>query len=607
MMQSLRNNTKIIIWVVIVAFVGFMGFSVLQDTLMSDGPGDAPVDVVGCVNGTDIPLREFGFRANQVIEGQRAEDPEKEFTESDYRAARRDAWQASVQEYLQMEQIEAKGIKLTDSELFEFMRYYPPQEASQIDIFVTDGQFDYQKYMQGMADPQLENVWVYLENVSRPRFTTFKLSEYVGGLVRVARPQIRDKYIRDNERIKVRYGLVPLKEYPAAEVRIDSQTVIDYYNANSDEFYEDEKAYYQTIRASKSESERDDQRSLEEALDIKREIDAGSDFAELANVYTQDPSGRSTGGSLGWFGPGAMVREFDSAAFAMKVGDISDPVKTNFGYHIIHKIDERETNGKIEVNAAHILIRPQISQSTLDALEIQIDDFRRAVAAGDDLDSAMARYGFSAESVRSVNRSGSIAAIGRDHELVNWLFTDPDTVSAPYDMQNAYYVFIGDHVKPAGPAPLEEVYYKIMRQFQEEQQGALALQKVQRIYDNVIAGTDFVEACQAEEVEAKESAFFARTGRIPGLGQDPNFFGSAFSLSEANRYSKPILTSTGAALMEYIDRLPAKLDQFEQLQDTLLVQTQQPLQNAYWENWFQGLIDNANIEDYRRQHFGDKK
>ncbi|MFH2055701.1 MAG: peptidylprolyl isomerase, partial [bacterium] len=596
MMQSLRNNTKIIIWVVIVAFFWFMGISIVSDFFRWGGSDGATVDVVGRVNGEDISLREFGFRSNQLIESQRSDNPEKELTESDYRQARRDAWQQTLQEYLQLQQIQNKGIRLTDNELFEFMRYYPPQEAGQIDMFITDGKFDYQKYIQGMADPQLENLWVYLEQLSRPRFTTFKLSEYVGSMAKVSKPEVREKYIRDNERIKVAYALAALKDFSVAEIKIDSQTVVDYYNSHPDEFYEEEKAYYETIRGSKQQSDRDNQRALEEALEIKREIDAGGDFAELANLYTQDPSGRGTGGSLGWFGRGMMVSEFDSAAFAMKVGEISEPIKTSFGYHIIHKTNEREKDGAPEVEASHILIRPQVSQNTLDAIEIQVDDFRREVNAGADLDSAMAKYGFSAESVRSVTRDGSIPATGRDRELINWLFTDPDTVSAPYDLTNGYYLFRCDHVQPAGTAPLEEVYYKILRQLQEEQQGKEAMAKVQHVYDEVMAGTGFEAACKAEALEYKESAFFARTGRIPGLGQDPNFIGTAFTLSEANRYSKPILTSNGAAILEYLDRLPAKLDQFEQLQDTLMVQAQQPLQSAYWEKWFQGLIDNAKID-----------
>lgn len=607
MMQSLRNNTKIIIWVVIIAFVGFMGFSVLTDIFRGSGTDGAPVDAVGRVNGEDIPLREFGFRTNQIIENMRNEDPDIELTESDYRQARRDAWQQTLQEYLQQEQIEEKGIRLTDSELFEFMRYYPPQEASQYEGFMTDGQFDYQKYVQGMANPQLENLWIYLEQISRPRFTTFKLSEYVGSMAKVSKPEVRDKFIRDNERIKVRYGLVPLKDYPVGEIQIDSQQVIDYYNNNLDEFQQEERAFYLTVQAGKGQSERDLQRALEDALEIKREIDAGGDFAELANLYTQDPSGRGTGGSLGWFGHGMMVSEFDSAAFAMKVGDISEPVKTDFGYHIIYKTDEREKDGETEVEASHILIRPQVSQGTLDALEVQIDDFRRAVNAGAYIDSVAREYGFEVQAVRSVKRSGTLFAIGRDRELVEWLFTNPDTLSVPYDMPSAFYLFRGDHIQAAEPAPLAEVYPRILRQLQEVEQGKKALAKAQEIHDDVMSGTDFEAACKAEDVEVKESAFFARTGRIPGLGQDPNFIGTAFTLTEANRFSNPIRTTNGAAVMEYLDRLPAKLEQFEQLQDTLLVQAQQPMQNAYWEDWFQSLVDSAEIEDFRRQHFGEKK
>lgn len=607
MMQAMRNNTKIIIWVVVIAFVGFMGFSLITDIFRGKSSGGAaPANVVGSVNGQDIPLREFGNMANQKIEAQRDKNPEKEFTESDYRAARREAWQDAVQQYLQMQQIDKKGIELTDDELYKFMLYYPPQEAASIEPFTTDGKFDYKKYQQAMANPQYENVWVYLEQLSRPRFTTYKLTEYIGGLVHVSKPEVREKYILDNERIKVRYGLVPLKDYPIGDIHIDSQVVITYYNSHKDDYYEDTKAYYKAIRASKEASERDDEQAYEDAMAVKREIDAGGDFEKLADQYTQDPGGKGKGGALGWFGRGKMVPEFDSAAFAMKVGEIAGPIKTQFGYHIIKKLDERQKDGETEVNVEHILFRPQISQSTLDALEIKVDDFRREVNSGGNIDSLVGQYGFTAQAERSVGVDGTIPTIGRDKELVDWLFTAPDTLSATYDEQSAYFLFACDRVVPAGPAPLDEVYYKILRKFQEADQGDKALAKIQKVYDKVMAGTDFAKACKDENVDVQESAFFARTGRIPGMGQDPDFIGTAFTLSEANRYSKPILTGAGAALLEYLDRLPAKLDQFEQLQDTLLVQARQPLQSSYWQKWFQGLIDNADIKDYRREQFGDK-
>lgn len=69
-------------------------------------------------------------------------------------------------------------------------------------------------------------------------------------------------------------------------------------------------------------------------LDLKAEIEAGTDFAEAAKQHSQCPSGRQ-GGDLGEFSPGQMVREFDEVVFSGEVGTVLGPVKTQFGYHLI--------------------------------------------------------------------------------------------------------------------------------------------------------------------------------------------------------------------------------------------------------------------------------
>lgn len=75
-----------------------------------------------------------------------------------------------------------------------------------------------------------------------------------------------------------------------------------------------------------------------EAVAIKAELDSGKSFEELAKAKSTCPSGKN-GGSLGWFTHGQMVREFEKTAFSMKKGQVSSPVKSQFGWHIIKVVD----------------------------------------------------------------------------------------------------------------------------------------------------------------------------------------------------------------------------------------------------------------------------
>jgi peptidyl-prolyl cis-trans isomerase C len=77
-----------------------------------------------------------------------------------------------------------------------------------------------------------------------------------------------------------------------------------------------------------------------DARNVLDQINAGKDFAELAKANSNCPSGKQ-GGDLGFFSRGRMVKEFEDAAFSMEVGQVSEPVKTQFGYHLIKVTDKR--------------------------------------------------------------------------------------------------------------------------------------------------------------------------------------------------------------------------------------------------------------------------
>ncbi|MEH7180805.1 peptidylprolyl isomerase [Neobacillus vireti] len=78
------------------------------------------------------------------------------------------------------------------------------------------------------------------------------------------------------------------------------------------------------------------------ANEVKQKLDAGEKFEDVSNTYSTDEAAKANGGDLGWFGPGAMVPEFEEAAYALKKDEISGPVQTSHGYHIIQVTDKKE-------------------------------------------------------------------------------------------------------------------------------------------------------------------------------------------------------------------------------------------------------------------------
>lgn len=115
-------------------------------------------------------------------------------------------------------------------------------------------------------------------------------------------------------------------------VKITDDQIKEYFEANKESFAQKEQVEASHILV-------DDEKTAQE---VKKKLDAGGDFAELAKEYSTDTSNADSGGKLGYFGKGEMVKEFDDKAFSMKKGEISEPVKTEFGYHIIKVTGKKE-------------------------------------------------------------------------------------------------------------------------------------------------------------------------------------------------------------------------------------------------------------------------
>lgn len=128
--------------------------------------------------------------------------------------------------------------------------------------------------------------------------------------------------------------------------------------------------------------------SKEDAIDVKKELDAGADFATLAKERSTGPTGPN-GGDLGWFTTGRMVPEFEEAVLALKSGEVSDPVKTQFGWHVILLHDRRKTEAP-EFEEVRGQLADELSQA---AVEDRVNELTAAAEIDrpeiDDLDPAI--------------------------------------------------------------------------------------------------------------------------------------------------------------------------------------------------------------------------
>lgn len=115
----------------------------------------------------------------------------------------------------------------------------------------------------------------------------------------------------------------------------------------------------------------------------------GEDFEQLARRFSEDPGTRERGGDLGYFREGDMVTEFSRATFAMRPGQISPPIRTSFGYHII-KLERVRSS---ERQARHVLIRPEITPADAERAQQLAQDLAGQLRAGADIDSLIARHG----------------------------------------------------------------------------------------------------------------------------------------------------------------------------------------------------------------------
>ncbi len=610
MMTHMRDRMHVVLWALLILFLlsmtigGLVGGANVIDELL--GKVD-PRKAIGVVNGTNISPDDFMQMVSAEMDQYRYSG--QEITDQRINQIREGIWDRMVTQILISDYLEDIGIEATDEEVLFHIQEAPPAFLTSLPDFQTNGQFDQAKYLQAVMNPQ-GNEWMPVENHMRYTFIpNFKLEQYINASITVNEEEIQKEYAKHNVEYTVSALHAMTNSFTGADIEPTDDEIAGYYKANSDEFHQIEHRNVRYVSWLKTPSPSDTLRAYEQALDLKDQALRGTDFATLADSYTEDPGNAVTadsgrGGSLGWFGKGQMVKPFEEAAFKARVGEVVGPVLSQFGYHVIKVIDKRNSDGKEQVNASHILLKIEMGSNTREELRRASTLFSYdALDYG--FDAALDTHSVDAQEATNLNTNSIyVAGLGQFRGLVRFAFnTESGTISNPLENDSHYVVAVVDSIIPAGLQPLEVVKEAINGNLRQEKQKVAALALITDLKSQLAPELEFADlAAESDLVElvAEDTKPLARGFSSVGLS---NQIVGALQVAEPGDIIGPAETMRGYALVQLIGSTTFDSTQFEIQHDVLKNDLIGKKQNQFYNDWIQTMKDEAEIVDNRKYYF----
>ncbi len=602
MFKMLRSQAKIFYWIIAVSFILFgvvFSYGGATSGCQKKGPNNRNQSgLVGKINGTPLSGAQFERTYSQILNYSRAQNQGREMNSNQYASARQQAWDQMLRQALLVQAIADHKIQVSDTELKARFEQNPPPALLTPYQDQETGSVNMEAYYADLQNP--DNDWSAAEAYVRQIIQTEKLQAIIANDVAVSDADVRSNFLAQNgkavaEYIGVLYGDL------ASEYQPTDEEINTWYQSHGDDYLQKEKVECKVVRFSKEASDADWASARTEMDEIRAEIENGSiSFEDAARRYSEDGSA-SRGGDLGTFDRTRMVPEFTEAAFGLAVGDISQPVKTKFGFHLIEITEQHmdeETNELFQVTARHILLKVVPSNATLALIKDSAQDFLDRVDGNNFVSTA------EAEAMDLISPAAFIE--GRDIpglpiSLSGGLWTfraDAGDVSPVFENREFFYVVLaGDHLA-AGPADLDSVRSQVILALQKANNRKLAAAKLGPAVGEIQMGRTMAEVAAGSDLKHAVTDTFTYNGNVADVGFGTDFNKKAIE-GEVGRLIPEVETLRG--LFALIPLWIAPFDEAEfdtrkaGIQAFLLSQAQ----NEKVEEYFQKLMDEADIEDYR--------
>ena len=616
---------KSILWLIVFAFVGtiFYSWGVGENSSGSSG------GVVATVNGSEITQAEYERTFDNLINFYREQLP-NQFSEELIQKLdlKKQALDILIQKKILLLKANELDIRVSDQEVVNQINIIP--------TFQKDKVFNntiYQNYLNYNRLTPLE-----FEESQREAVLLEKVSNLIKSNVKVSPGEINEAFIRENEKIKLDYIKFSNNHFKSSEI-IKKEDVTSFYEKNKTRFEvpekikieyvkivpknyessidiqsEDIKDYYKTkiadfripkmYKAShilfRSENidkstKGAEEEAKKEAEDILMKINNGTDFGELAKKYSDDPESGKNGGSLGEFPVGVMLAEFENALENLKPKEISQPIKTSYGFHII-RLDEvnperikplEEVKDEIAQKVKEIKTRQKMRRTA--------KHIHRSAKKGQNLAFAAQENQLAVQTTQFISRQNHIDQdIGANPDFFNQAFTLEDNkIGEPvYTLEAAFVLKVLARQKAYIPE-FNDIKELVQKKAQEDKDLIASIKKSEEVAKKISNGTINLESASKElGLKLQHTPYFNRSDSIPGIGNLKEVKSKAFELDKGK--SGWVSHRNNYYLIRLQERVKADTPKLEELEE---LRTQLKLEkgNTVFLEWTENLKEKSDI------------
>ncbi|MDB4914431.1 MAG: PpiC-type peptidyl-prolyl cis-trans isomerase, partial [Gemmatimonadetes bacterium] len=595
-LQTMRSSAKFVFWILAVAFIGAFMFSQTSGLI-----GSSPVTnttAVAKVNGKEILYADWQRRAQQSIQ-QTQQQSGRSLTQDETRRIENQAFDEMVSELLLAQEYDKRGIVVSDEELRDYARFAPPPWIRNAPDLMTDGRFDPAKYQRllGSAQARQSGLLVAIEQYFRSEIPREKLFEQVTAGLYVTDNELWRAWQDANDSASVSF-VVFRSPSAAADSNISDSDLHAYYDAHKNEFDRPGRAVLSVLHVPRVVTAADTAATLKKIAALRAEIAGGAKFEDVAKRESADSVSGANGGDLGKGVKGRFVPEFEKAMADLKPGELSQPVKTQFGYHLI-KIDSKVGDS---ISVRHILLKVQQSDSSATAVDREADQLAKLVAGADQA------HKFD-EAAKTMNlKPFPASALENQPAQVNgkvipsvsaWAFGGAKVgeTSDLFDGEDGYYVARLDSLNEGGKS-FDASKSEVRAQVASDRAVERAIPAAQA-FAKAAQASSLESAAKSSNLKIENTGMATRAGMVPSFGSLREAIGAAF-VAPLNEVTAPIRQVDGVFVMRTDARKPADKNTFETQKKDLRQRRLQQLRQQRLQMYLDDLRKAAAVKDLRK-------